>query len=70
MPRQIEITESYINDDKNTLYKGDRVTVSADKAAQWIAAGWAKDPKTGEQNERKPGVVKINVESVSQKTKR
>jgi len=67
--RQVEVTEDQINDGQNTLYKGDRVTLSDEKAAQWIAAGWAKDPKTGEQNERKPGVVKIQVDNVAQNTK-
>ena len=66
--RRVEVTEERINDGVNTYYQGDAVTLPKEKADAWIAAGWAKCSTTGEQGERKPGPVTLDVKSVQQNT--
>lgn len=66
MSRRVEITEDVLKDGTTTYHNGDIVSVDNEKAAQWIALGWARDPETGEQGERKPGVHKVDIQPVTQ----
>ena len=52
--RKIEFTET-VRLGTTTYVDGDRKSFPADEAQQYIDLGWAKDPETGEQGERKPG---------------
>ena len=45
----------------------DSLSLDADIADLIISNGWGKCAKTGDQGERKPGSVKIEVDSVVQK---
>ena len=64
--RRIEFTESYkINGQQ--FEAGDRKSFEDGKAEHYINIGVAKDPETGEQGERKPGVHVLQVDSVLQK---
>lgn len=65
--RKTEITEELLNDGPDTYRKGDQKSFDDDKAQQWIDIGWAKDPETGEQGERKPGAQAIAPHNVKQK---
>jgi len=51
---QIEFTET-VKIGYETYEAGDRKAFPDDEAKQYIALGWAKDPVTGDQGERKPG---------------
>lgn len=64
--RRVEITEAVLRDGQRVHTEGDVVSVDDDKAQQWIDWGWARDPETGEQGERKPGVQRVKPRSVSQ----
>lgn len=52
--RRIEFTET-VRLGATTYEAGDRKAFPPDEAQQYIDLGWAKDPETGEQGERKPG---------------
>jgi len=52
--KQVEFTET-VKLGTETYYEGDRKSFDDAEASQYIALGWAKDPATGEQGERKPG---------------
>lgn len=65
--RQIEFTEQpFCRIGRETFYPGDRKTFPAEDAAEYIKLGWAKCCETGEQGERVPGSVRINVHNVTQ----
>lgn len=64
--RRVEITEERLLDGRTAYHQGDVVSVDNDKAAEWIALGWARDPETGEQGERKPGVQQVTPAAVTQ----
>lgn len=66
--RRIEITEESLKLGKlGNFDKGDIKSFDEDVAQMIIEQGWGKDVETGEQGERKPGSVKLNVDSVVQK---
>lgn len=67
--RKVEITEAVLRDGQRVYTEGDVVSVDDNKAQQWIHWGWARDPDTGEQGERKPGAQRVKPESVRQTTK-
>ena len=66
--KRIEVTEeSGIKFGRTSLEFQDVVSIDTDLANTFIGYGWAKCVETGEQGERKPGAVKIDVDSVVQK---
>lgn len=52
--KQVEFTET-VKIGTETYSEGDRKSFDDTEADQYISLGWAKDPVTGEQGERKPG---------------
>lgn len=52
--RRIEFTET-VKLGTETYEEGDRKSFPVEEASRYINLGWAKDPDTGEQGERKPG---------------
>lgn len=64
--RRIEITEEKLRDGRNTYVAGDIKTLPKAKADEWVRLGWARDPETGEQGERKPGAAPISPDAVIQ----
>jgi hypothetical protein len=66
--KRIEVTEETgIKFGRTSLAFEDVVSIDTELANTFISYGWAKCVGTGEQGERKPGAVKIEVESVVQK---
>lgn len=66
--KRIEITEENgVKLGRLTLSKGDIMSFDDDVAQTIIDSGWGKCVVTGEQGERKPGSVKLTVDSVVQK---
>lgn len=65
--RRVEILEEKLKLGRQTFHKGDMVSLDDEVAQMTIEQGWAKCCETGEQNERKPGSVKLEVDSVVQK---
>lgn len=53
--RKVEIVSPRLLDGNVEYFPGDVKTLPKAKADLWILHGWAKDPETGEQNERVPG---------------
>ena len=64
--RKIEITEEKLLLGSQTYYAGDVKSFPKAEADKYIELGWAKCCETGEQGERKPGAVALNIASVSQ----
>jgi len=52
--KQVEFTER-TRIGRETYEEGDRKSFDDAVAARFISLGWAKDPQTGEQGERRPG---------------
>ena len=65
--KRVEITEDKLKLGRQTFVEGDRVSLDDEVAQMVIDQGWAKCCDTGEQGERKPGSVKLEVDSVVQK---
>lgn len=65
--RQIEFLEK-VRVNGQTYHAGDRISFVDAEAAQYIGAGWAKDPETDEVGERVPGAARLEVENVVQPT--
>ena len=63
--RKIEFTEESVKLGTQTYYSGDVKSFPKPEADEYIRLGWAKCVETGEQGERKPGAVKLNIDSVS-----
>lgn len=53
--RLIEFTETVRLSGGREYQEGSRDFFAPENAQQYINLGWAKDPETGEQGERKPG---------------
>jgi len=64
--RKIEITEEKLLLGTQTYYAGDVKSFPKAEADEYIKLGWAKCCETGEQGERVPGAVKLNIQGVSQ----
>lgn len=65
--RQIEFTEApYVQIGRDRWYPGDRKAFPKAEADEYIRLGWAKDPATGEQGERKPGAQALQVDDAAQ----
>jgi len=65
--RLIEFTEPYKA--KGQEYDaGSRMAFPKDQADRYIDMGIAKDPETGEQGDRKPGVHAVKPENVAIKS--
>ena len=64
--RKIEFTEEAVKLGTQTYYAGDVKSFPKAEADEYIRLGWAKDPETGEQGERKPGATKLNLDSTKQ----
>jgi len=63
--RRVEIVSERLLDGYNEYFAGDVKSLPKPKADEWIRLGWAKDPETGEQGDRKPGAVKIDVDAIT-----
>lgn len=64
--RRIEFTEPVKLAGGRNFEAGDRKSFPKAEADEYIRLGWAKDPETGEQGDRKPGAQKLNVNSTTQ----
>jgi len=65
--RRVEIISEKLKLGRQAYFAGDRISLDDDVAQMVIEQGWGKCCETGEQGERKPGAVKLNVDSVVQK---
>lgn len=66
--RKVEITEETgVKLGRLKLTHGDTISLDDDIASLVIDNGWGKCVETGEQGERQPGAVKLEVDSVVQK---
>jgi len=63
--RRVEFTE-VVKIGTETYEAGDRKSFDDAEAGEYIRLGWAKDPETGEQGDRTPGVSTIKVDSFVQ----
>ena len=65
--RQVEwVEEPFVMIGAEKKLPGDRNTLPKGEADQYIDLGWAKCVETGETGERKPGAVRLKVESIEQ----
>ncbi len=67
MKRRVIITEETLKLGRLEFVKDDSFSFDDDVAQYIIDQGWGKCSETGEQGERKPGAVKLDVDSVVQK---
>lgn len=65
--RRVEFTEA-VKIGRETYLEGDRKSFPKAEADEYIRLGWAKDPETGEQGERKPGSHRIQPDPVVQES--
>lgn len=64
--RKIEFVEESVKVGTAVYYAGDVKSFPKEEADEYIRVGWAKDPETGEQGDRKPGSQVINVQNAAQ----
>ncbi len=63
----IEWTEDLVKIGRQEKHRGGRDFVNEEEFQLYVhQLGWAKDPLTDEQGQRKPGAVKLSIDSVLQ----